>query len=270
MSILDGDFYLDKAPAIPPDSRVSMLSTTYSIFSAAPPANQKTYHWDEFTNYIRDKTGSDALSVLISDIIITALPDKDQAKNDYIFKAPNGRFYRIILVKHNVYGNKRRDLEMDLIETLSKIKGGTEETTTLVAGIVLGSRYRSLFIEQGAAFSRERLEGLSNDALVDELKRMLQSIDRITADAADDGLTDLTALQKLLGDSIGVQKLFGAFDEIFPQFLSVAKKFIKEPTQENRDALFATYSSYLTIGKENNQKFLKLCINEYLKYLDRG
>ncbi len=244
-----------------------MTSTTYSIFGAGAPANQKSYRWSEFAQFMRDKTGGDALSILISDIIISALPDNEQAKNDYVFRAPNGRWYRVILVKHNVYGNKRRDFVINLIETLSKVKGGDEKTTTLVAGIVVGSRFRSLFIETGASYAVERLNKLSDDDLIDQSKRMLQDIDRITADAADDGLTDYKALQVLLGDSVEVRNIFAAFEDVFPPFVGAIKEFIRVPVQTNREALFTAYQAYLTAARKNNSKFLKLCINEYSKSL---
>ena len=270
LTIYNGDFYLDASPTIAANSIVSMANTTYRIFGAASPANSRTYRWDEFIGYIRSKTGSSALTSIMSDIIVSALPDKDQAKNDFVFLAPDGKFYRIILVMHNEYGNKRRDFEINLIETLDKVRGGEQATTTLVAGIMIGSRFRSLFIEDGAPYSEERLKSLPNDELVDELKRMMQGIDRITADAAGDGLTDIQALEELFANGAGIRKLSETWYKVFPPFIDAIKGYIKAPTDPNREALFAAYSGYMIVGRENNRRFLKMCINEYLERIDRG
>jgi hypothetical protein len=117
--------------------------------------------WDAFVSWVKEKTGSDILARMISDVVVNALPDRDEAKNGYVFQGPNETFYRVLLVKHSVYGNKRRDLAINLVQTLEKIKGGDTDTTTLVAGIVLASKYRSIFIEKGARYDDARLRLLT-------------------------------------------------------------------------------------------------------------
>ena len=137
LSISNGDFYKDRAPAIPIDAEVSLTGSTYSLFNASPPNVLRPLSWDVFTDYVKEKTGNDVLPHIIADVVINVLPDREQAKNDYVFQAPNSKFYRVLLVKHSVYGNKRRDFIFNLVETLEKVTAGDEETTTLVAGIQL-------------------------------------------------------------------------------------------------------------------------------------
>jgi hypothetical protein len=160
LSINRGEFYRDSAPSIPLDAQATLAVSTYKLFNAAAPAALSSFSWDAFTNYVKEKTGSDTLTHIIADIVISALPDKDEAKNDYVFQAPNAKFYRVLLVKHNVYGDKRRDIVINFVETLEKVKTGDEETTTLIAGIVLGSKYRSMFVEKGAKYDDVALREL--------------------------------------------------------------------------------------------------------------
>jgi hypothetical protein len=267
LSISRGEFYKDVIPSVPLDTQVSMANSAYKLFKAAAPSIPRTFSWDAFTKYIQEKTGSDQLIRIVSDVIINALPDKDEAKNDYVFQAPNAKFYRVILVKHSVYGNKKRDFVVNLIETLEKVKAGDTDTTTLIAGIVLGSKYRSIFLEEDAKYNEPKLKNLGIDNLVDELTQMLRDIDRISADAASDGLADYDALQALLGNTMQVKKLFGKWFEVFPPMEAAAKKFITEPTSPHRDAFFAVYTPFLTVSRDNNTTFLQLCMDEYRKRL---
>jgi hypothetical protein len=144
LSISNGDFYKERAPAIPIDTEVSLTGSTYSLFNASPPNVLRPLSWDVFTDYVKEKTGNDVLPHIVADVVINVLPDREQAKNDYVFQAPNGKFYRVLLVKHSVYGSKRRDFIFNLVESIEKVTGGDEETTTLAAAICLedSSRWR--------------------------------------------------------------------------------------------------------------------------------
>ncbi len=267
LSIEQGDFYKDANPTIPLDATVMMDSPTYQLFKAATPSTPKPRSWADFSAYVKEKTGSSALTVIISDIVISVLPDQDQAKNDYVFQAPDGKFYRVLLVKHSVYGNKKREFVINLVETLEKVKGGNQETTTLVAGIVLASKYRSIFIEHGARYGRAKLEALEDQKLVHEITQMLHDIDRVTADAASDGLADYKSLQELLGDTFEVQNLFATWSKVFPPMETAARELMKEPTPANRAAFFKAYEPFLDVSKTNNVKFIQLCWSEYQKRL---
>jgi hypothetical protein len=267
LSITRGDFYKDSTPSVPLDAQASISVSTYKIFKAAAPVTLRLSSWDAFTNYVKDKTGSDVLIRIISDIVISALPDKDEAKNDYVFQAPNEKFYRVLLVKHSVYGDKRRDLIINFVETLEKVKSGDEDTTTLVAGIVLASKYRSMFVEQGADYGKAKLESLNTDELTDKVKHMLRDIDRISADAASDGLADYSALQVLLGDTLEVKDLFRTWSEVFPAMENSAKQFMNEPTPDHRSQFFAAFDPFLDVSHRNNTTFLELCMDEYRKRL---
>jgi hypothetical protein len=173
----------------------------------------------------------------------------------------------VLLVKHSVYGNKRRDLVVNFVETREKVKAGDQDTTNLVAGIVLGSKYRSIFVEQGAKYENTKLKSLSIEALADEITRMLRDIDRISADAASDGLADYSALQVLFGDTVQVRDLFRTWSEVHPPMEAAAKQFINEPTPAHQSEFFAAYEPFVAVSRSNNTIFLELCMDEYRKRL---
>jgi hypothetical protein len=212
LSISRGGFFKDTVPRIPLDSWATMAVSTYPLFGAGRPSEEKTIGWREFVSYIKDKTGSDTLTRIISDVVVSALPDKEDADNDYVFQAPNGRFYRVLVAQHSVYGDEKREILINIVRTLNKkMESGDPSTTTLVtlaSGLVIGSKYRSMFLETGANYDDVTLKNLSDDALVKKLIDMLRDIDRISADAASEGLADYTALQELLGNTDEIKSLF--------------------------------------------------------------
>ena len=158
--------------------------------------------------FLKETAGSDILARIVSDIVISALPSKADAKNDYVYQAPDQNFYRVLLVKHSVYGNKRRELILNFVRTLDKVQSGDNNTTTLVAAIMIGSKYRSIFIKNDAKYSLNKLRALDTDTLASEIADLLHDIERINADAAADGFADYEALQQLLGNTNEVKELF--------------------------------------------------------------
>jgi hypothetical protein len=97
---------------------------------------------------------------------------------------------------------------------------------------------------------------------------MLHEIDRISADAASDGLADYSALEALLGSSPQVKKMFQKWWEVFPRMETTAKLFLVDAVAENQQAFFAAYSEFLSVSRTNNTTFLRLCLDEFGKRLN--
>ena len=267
INVSRGDFFRDKVPAIPSDAEVTMAGSMYNIFGVGAPGVPRAESWTEFTQFVIDATGSDTFCKILEDIIISALPRKADAKNDYVFQAPNQRFYRVILVKHSVYGNKRRDFIINTIETLDKVQSGDSKTTGIVAGINLGSKFRSIFIEKGSKYSPSNLIPLSLEDLVLHIKQMLHDIDRINADSASDGLADRDALIKLLDETEEVKDLFDKWYKFFTPMEQAAKQFVEAPNEDKKGVLLEAIVNFVEMAKRNNSRFLILCMKAYEKTL---
>ena len=87
--------------------------------------------WPYFVENITSKTGAGTIAEAISEVILSILPDKDKARNDLVIKSPTGPYYRVILSKHSLYGNGKREFEVIFIETLDRTGGGDPRTTVL-------------------------------------------------------------------------------------------------------------------------------------------
>jgi hypothetical protein len=242
----------------------------FNIFSTSVPDNIRPVRWEKFLEFLRDNTGNDILARIISDIAVSALPSRADAKGDYVYQAPNQLFYRVLLVRHSVYGNRRRDMVFNLIRTLDKVQGGDTRTTALVAGIVLGSKYRSLFVESGAKYDPDRISSLALDDAAVEIGQMLQDIDKINADAASDGLADFNALLDLLGSTLETRKLFDRWWIAFPPMEAAAKQLIRDPTREQLSNFLQSFQPFVEVSRQNNTVFLQLCLDAYRRLLDGG
>ena len=267
LSITDGDFYRRADPLIPESTDVLLSGSLYNMLGQSVPESNKARSWSTFARLVIDASGSDTLCRIVNDVVISALPSRAEAKNDYVFQAPNQRFYRVLLVRHTVFGNRRRDFVLNVVETLDRVRGGDRATTVLVAGIVLGSRYRSIFLEVGATYGPEVLATLADDALKDRLAALLRDIDLINADAASDGVADFAALEEALGSKGDVKALFARWWVVFPAMERDAKRFVASQSPEDRQAFFASYAAFIEASRKNNAVFLRLCLDRYRSYI---
>jgi hypothetical protein len=96
---------------------------------------------------------------------------------------------------------------------------------------------------------------------------MLSDIDRISADAAGDGLADYSALQDILGDTQEVKDMFARWWQVFPTMEATAKQFLSSRSAGDRDKFFVEYDKFIEATKKNNTVFLELCIEGYKKFL---
>lgn len=266
ISVENGDFY-KTSQEYPADAEVTLSPTAYNIFSIGIPDAIRPISWDGFKSLLVVAAGNDILSKIISDITQSALPSRADAKGDYVYQAPNQLFYRVLLVKHSVYGSRRREFTFNLIKTLEKVKSGRQATTSLIAGISLGSKYRSLFLEEDGKYAPDKITKLKYQDAINTIDELLQDLDRINADAASDGLANYKSLQDLLGNDAQVGRMFDEWWTIFPQLEGAAKTFISNGTAPAFDAFLVSYQEFIEISKKNNLDFLLRCLDAYRKEL---
>lgn len=266
ISVENGDFYKTSLQ-LPADAEVTLSPTAYNIFSVGIPNPIRPITWEAFDSLLTDVAGNNILSRIILDVTLSALPSKADAKGDFVYQAPNQLFYRVLLVKHSVYGSKRREFTFNLIKTLEKVRSGSRATTALVAGISLGSKYRSLFLENGGKYTPEKIGKLAYQDAANIVDELLQDIDRIHADAASDGLANYTSLQALLGDDPQIKRLFDEWWIIFPQMENAAKDFLKKESEDAFSVFITSYKNFVETSKKNNLEFLLRCLDAYTKTL---
>lgn len=256
---------------IPDDATVVIGSPTYSVLNLGFPAgsgDQVKKSWPDFCRLVIRQSGGEHLPRILSEIVQSVLPFASEPQNDLVFLAPNQKRYRIVLVKHQLYGNGRRDFIFNLIETLKSVNGGDQKSTMLTAAIMLASRYRSIFLEKEARYGRNSFTDLGNDDLILHCKQMLKDLQRINLDAAEDGFNDMGALSALLGKGEAVKSLFDRWWPPLNTLEDAAAAFSLEPSIQTRSALLEAHIRFLDVSDSVNQKFMSMCLAAYQKVID--
>jgi hypothetical protein len=263
----NGDFWIKEPRKIPASADVIIDVPTYTVFEIGIPydPSRNKMKWSEFESKVREKSGSSSLIEMINEIVVSILPDEEKAVNDHVFRAPNGFRYRVILAKHELYGNGKREFVVHFIETLKGVTGGDERTTTLASGIMLASKYRFLFLEEQSRYSPKGLASKTGRSLLKELKHLLKDLDRVHIQAADDGLADVSALTRLLGNNDDLPEMFIDWWTAVDRLKSGVQGYLDDQVSEI-DVQKKIEDFCLTTRSLNHQ-FLALAMEKYLEIL---
>ena len=153
-------------PALIKDATVSIYPKAGFVLHLSSSASEDSptkMSWDTFSTKMTALSGGPHLPLIVYEIIDDFIPDQFDAKNDYLFKAPDNHSYRVILVRYQIYGDGRSEFVFNLIETLVPLTGGDPKTTLITSAIVMATQFRSLFIEPDATYSISSLDLLSSN-----------------------------------------------------------------------------------------------------------
>lgn len=256
---------------IPDDACVVIGNAAYSVLNLGFPSGSGDFvkrSWPDFCRLVVRQSGGEHLPRILSEIVGSVLPFASDPQNDLVFLAPNQKRYRVVLVKHQLYGNGRRDFIFNLIETLKPVGGGDQKSTMLTAAIMLASRYRSVFLEKDARYGRGRFDEMGEEDLILQTKQMLKDLQRINFDAAEEGFNDVSALITLLGESEAVKALFARWWPPLNALEDAATAFSMEPGAETRAALIRAHNTFLDVSDTVNHKFMSLCLRTYQRLID--
>jgi hypothetical protein len=263
-------FWEMPARAVPDDSDVTIDMPVYSLFRIGTPAGTTvgSMKWRAFNDLVSHEMGGPHLEFIINSVVCSVLPSRDEAINDHTFLAPNGTRYRVILTRHVLYRDGRRGFSINFIETLAVAQSGDSRTTMLVAAIMLASRFRFLFLENASEYSVDQVSRVDGEQMSIRLKKLLREWKKINMEAADHGLSDITAIKRLLPDHDDeVEELFSKWWAWVSDFEKSAARFIETPSPEARDAFVVTYSKVQAATDKVNRRFISLCLAAYEREL---
>ena len=261
-------FWERPSPQLPEQAAVVLETTTCGVFKYGVPREQASVAktWKEFEEIIQQQTGGLNFTAMITDVIVSALPNNAEALNDHFFLAPDEKSYRILLVMHRLYGNGNREFVLNLVETLRPIAGeGDKETSLMTAAIMLASKYRFLFLEQESKYSVERISQAIKGSSTIAVRQLLKDLDRVHAEATKEGFADETALIKMFGtaDEYEVRDLFERFWPPLIAMKTAASQFMEAPSDQTREEFIEKHKGFVDLTKEINQRFIALCLNKY-------
>jgi hypothetical protein len=225
--------------------------------------------WFPFVERMKDISGGPYLSSIIYDIIEDFLPSQFNAKNDYLFQAPEKHTFRVILVRYELFGDGRSEFIFNLIETLEPLKGGDPKTTLITSAIVLATQFRSLFIENDATYAVKTLEGLPEDGFVSTIKDLLRDLRRMHIESATLGLTE-EALKAALGSPKKIQDWFAKWWPMVAKLDDAANAYMAARAEPNKAALLSTLRDMIEQTSPVNRAFTSLCLQVYKQIIDGG
>ena len=85
----------------------------------------------------------------IRTVISSSFPHQINVDNSQIVLSPDNHVYRLILTTSTTYLNGKMDVNIYIVEALTRPDHGDLTTTRLLKGLELASRFRFMFLEKG-------------------------------------------------------------------------------------------------------------------------
>jgi TIR domain len=224
--------------------------------------------WDAFGQQMTINAGGPHLSLIMYEIIDDFLPSQFDAKNDYLFKAPNSHSYRVILVRYAMFGDGRSEFVFSLIETLVPLTGGDSRTTLITSGIVMATQYRSLFIENDATYSCASLAAMTGDEFMTAAKGIVRDLRRIHIESATLGVGARDDLKKALGSPDLVEGWFADWWPPVEKVEELAQAYIDAASDVSKTAFLAAHREMIEKTSKINRQFTSLCLDVYKNIID--
>lgn len=182
------------------------------------------------------------------------------------FRGQNGRIYRPVMVRHQLYVNGDRKFYLLLLETLDRRFTGSRESSLLLTSLILASRWFFTYFEKWSE-TQNRMFGneISDAQFWDSCRQLIYNIDWIEYEAAELGADDEQDLIYAFGldRQARVQRFFKDWAESKEKVL-MALPNLSSP-MESRDRAIARSAilEFLTSVREQNADFLALALRAY-------
>jgi len=175
--------------SLPPQAEIRPLGALnlggMNIFGLA----DQTITWQKFIDLTAGQPFADSWRNAIATVVLSAFPDRVDVDNSQVILASNGKTgYRIILTTATTFYDDYRECNLCFVEVLRRPEHGDEDTTSLLKGLELVSRFRSMFLEAGSDFLGENIRLTQVHNLPELGARLLTELNLLNRDAQEAGL----------------------------------------------------------------------------------
>lgn len=191
--------------SIPPTAEVSGTYESMKLFGLAPPMHQERLPrttWQDLRLASASANRQDVLWMdeLQSDIVSAANGLAVSAPEATLRSKANNRIYRPILARHVEYYGGSRLFSVLFVETLPRQFIGWKNTSMLLAGLVMASRFRFAYLEdRDEVFARLFGDNLGVGEFEANCTQLKYNLEQMTHEAADLGLLDADTFIKAFG-----------------------------------------------------------------------
>jgi hypothetical protein len=255
---------LDK---IPDDAVLTGRNDVFSIFSLQLPDGKECIQWSTLCEHIQQTQGV-MLPWLrrIEQDICNAAQSRRIAGPEITLQGEDRKIYRPILARHKLFQNGSRKFYILFIETLPRQFLGRHHTSTLLAGLVLASRFRFAYFEEWDRFRVSKFGGsLSDREFCDNCTQLRYDLERMEHEAAEFGMLDQHELVAAFGEEN--RAIAESFLRVWRQAklgLLTGMPAACETNQPfDRQAATKAVVSFFETMRPENRRFIKLALETY-------
>ena len=174
-------------PEIPRDAELVPLGSgsPMSIFGL----NNVEMNWETFLRLTTDRKYAASWKQALTSVVMSFVPDKINVDNSQIVISDDERAScRIILTSVAKFYDDRRELNLYLVDALSRSEFGSRSTTVLLKGLQLVCHFRFMFLERDSEFSGNSILATPLARLPDLAQRLVREINLLGRDAREAGM----------------------------------------------------------------------------------
>ena len=181
------------------------------------------------------------------------------------FAAKDNRIFRTILARHIRYENGNHKFEVMFVQTLPRQFLGKHNTSMMLAGLVLASRFRFAYLEEPDVVAAKFADCLSLEAFEANCWQLRYDLDRLQHEAIEFGLLDPVAFVRAFGEENR-----GAAEQLMLQSATNRDELLKSLplpgehiTDATRPGVKAIIGKYLGAVSTVNSSFLAMGVDVY-------
>ncbi len=262
---------------IPESSPVVGSSRAFDILGIVPPLSLDTQMAPQITwGELRQKLlqpgranipWMDKLEVNIGLAADLRVPEAD----DVTFRGNrDNRIYRAILTRHKLFKNGKRRFFVLLVETFDRRFIGDRQTSMLLIGLTLASRWRFTFFERWrdtlAQFDPRR----TDKEFPRNCRQLEYSMEWIENEGIELGADNQDAMIDAFGqeNKARIQDYYRDFANAKAEMKRHFPESFGDMTAQARTEAQAAIVAFLTFVKDQNSDFLKLCVEKYKEKIE--
>ena len=171
---------------LPPDAELVPVGVggTMNVFGLL----ERPITWANFCKVAATQQLGPSWMQAIRTVISSSFPHQINVDNSQIVLSPDNHVYRLILTTSTTYFNGKMDVNIYIVEALTRPDHGDLTTTRLLKGLELASRFRFMFLERDSRFYAMNLQLMPEERIHAAARDLVMELNLLQRDAREAGL----------------------------------------------------------------------------------
>ena len=255
-------------PGIPPDANVKGTFQSFSLFGLMPHmegGQLPAAPWSDIRSAGR-RRGNGYLPWVerLEKDMVDAANKRALGEAEATFRSKDKTF-RAILVRHLLQWNGTHRFGIVFVETLPRQFIGDQNTSLILAGLVMASRFRFAYFENPEATERHFADALSDQEFEASYRQFLYDLERMRQESMELGLLDEASFVQSFGPNR--RGMAESFLKTWYDARQALERDLPSPEQSigpaNRPAARTAIGAFLKTMEAENTKFLITATDAY-------